>query len=197
MKFLFAILILTAVNVGLPSTARAGFIEIGASASYRKTNIDVDAYDQSFSYTGSVAYYLTDSSAIELSYTNGQDTRVISNSVPYGHVTYLYYQTAGADFVYTFGEKEAALRPYVKAGLVYILSKQLVDQYTLPDGTLYPAFTLNDATGFAPSAGFGLRIAITDSLALKIGVDGWSSRPLSDPPMTVDWYGRAGLSWFF
>ena len=177
--------------------AHAGFIEIGASASYRKTNIDVDAYDEAYSYTGSISYYLSTASAIELSYTNGQDTRVISDTVPMGHVTYLYYQTAGADFVYTFGDKDAILRPYLKGGVVYIISKEIIDQYRLADGTLYPAFTLNDATGLAPSAGFGFRIAVTDSLSFKIGVDGWASRPLSNPPVTVDWYGRAGLSWLF
>jgi hypothetical protein len=184
-------LVLTAIP------ASAGFIEIGASGSYRKTNIDVDAYDESFSYTGSIGYCLSEASAIELSYTNGQDTRAISDTIQNAHVTYLYYQTAGADFVYTFGAKESAFRPYLKAGVVYILSKEIVDQYRLPDGTYFPALTLSDATGLAPSAGFGFRIAVTDSLSFKIGVDGWSSRPLSDPPITFDWFGRAGLSWLF
>ena len=184
--------------VMLPAiSASAGFIEIGASGSYRKTNIDVDAYDESFSYTGSIGYYLSEASAIELSYTNGQDTRVISDTIQNAHVTYLYYQTAGADFVYTFGAKESAFRPYLKAGVVYILSKEIVDQYRLPDGTYFPALTLSDAAGLAPSAGFGFRIAVTDSLSFKIGVDGWSSRPLTDPPITFDWFGRAGLSWLF
>ena len=179
------------------TSARAGFIEVGASGNYRKSNIDVDAYDESRSLTGSLAYYLNDASALELSYTDGQSKRVISESVPNGHVTNLFYTTAGLDFVYTFGAKEAPLRPYLKAGAVYILSKRIVDQYRYSDGSLLPATTLEDATGLAPSAGAGVKIALTNSLSLKIGVDGWSSRPLNHPPATVDWFGRAGLSLLF
>jgi outer membrane protein W len=189
----FAALIFTFVS----STARAGLFEIGASGSYKKSNIDVDAYDESTSITGSLAYYLTEASALELSYTDGTNKRVISEGVPNGHTTFLYYKTVGIDLIYTFGAKDAVVRPYVKAGTNYILQKRIVDQYRAADGTLFPAYVLDDTPGFVPSAGAGFRIGLTESLALKVGVDGWTSRPLSAPPVTVDWFGRAGLSWFF
>lgn len=177
--------------------ARAGLFEIGASGSYKRSNIDVDAYDESTSYTGSIAYYLTEASAIESSYTDGYSKRVISDGSPNGHTTALYYKTVGLDFVYTFGGKDAVIRPYLKAGTNYIISKRIVDQYQLADGTLFPATTLNDTPGLVPSAGAGFRIGVTEALSLKVGVDGWTSRPLSAPPVTVDWFGRAGLSWLF
>lgn len=193
----FISLLVIAVAVAAPATALAGFIELGASGSYKRTNIDVDAYDESLSLTGSITYYFTESSALEASYTDGRSKRVISLDVPNGHVTELYYKTVGLDFVYTFGGKEAVIRPYVKAGVVYILSKRIVDQYRLSDGSLFAANVIDDTTGIVPSAGFGLRVGLTESLSLKVGVDGWTSRPLSSPPVTVDWFGRAGLSWFF
>lgn len=177
--------------------ASAGFFEIGASGTYRKSNIDIDAYDESMSYTGSLAYYLTEASALEMSYTEGRSKRAISEGAANGHTTNVTYSMAGFDFIYTFGGKDAGIKPYLKAGTVYILSKRYVDQYRAPDGTLMPATTLEDSTGFAPSGGFGLRIGLTENLSLKVGVDGWSSRPLSNPPATVDWFGRVGLSLFF
>ena len=181
---------------GASMRANAGFFEVSASGSYRKSNIDVAAYDESQSVTGSIAYYLNEASAIELSYTDGRNKRVLSENQPNGQTTNLYYTTAGLDFVYTFGGKESAIRPYFKAGGVYIISKKLVYQFRYSD-TLWTAETREDATGLVPSAGAGIRIALTNSLSLKIGVDGWCSRPLSNPPVTVDWFGRAGLSLFF
>lgn len=180
-----------------PAAAHAGFFEIGASGSYKRTNIDVDAYDESLSITGSIAYYLTESSAIEASYTDGSSKRVISQDVPNGHVTDLYYKSAGLDFVYTFGGKDSFIKPYIKAGVAYIISKRIVDQYRLADGTLFAANVIEDTPGVVPSAGLGMRVGLTDTLSLKLGVDGWTSRPLNNSPVTVDLFGRAGLSWFF
>lgn len=203
-KKIYALLPVVLIPVLIPpvfflgiSHAKAGLIEIGASGSYKRSNIDIDAYDESTSITGSMAYYFTEASALEVSYTDGTNKRVISENVANGHVTYLYYKTAGIDLVYTFGGKDATIRPYIKAGTNYIISKRIVDQYRLADGTLFPATTLDDTPGLVPSAGLGFRIGLTDALSLKVGVDGWTSRPLTAPPVTVDWFGRAGLSWFF
>jgi outer membrane protein W len=190
-------LALVATITLLPSLSQAGFIELGASGSYRHSNFDANAYDESRTITGSVAYYFSDASALELSYTDGQNKRAISEDVTNGHVTWVYYDTAGLDFVYTLGAKDAMLRPYIKAGANYIISKRIVDQYRLADGTYYAANTIEDSPGFVPSAGFGFRFGLTESLALKVGVDGWSSRVMSQTPVTIDWYGKAGISWFF
>jgi outer membrane protein W len=188
----------TTLALGLLSPkAHAGFFEIGASGSYKRTNIDVDAFDESSSLTSSLAYYLTESSALELSYTDGANKRSISENVANGHVTQMYYKTMGLDFVYTFGTKGSTFRPYFKGGGNYILSKIIVDQYRLADGTLFPANTIEDTPGLVPSFGLGFRLGLTETLSLKIGVDGWTSRPTNNPPVTVDWFGRVGLSWFF
>lgn len=185
------------VSLGALDRARAGFFEVGASGSYKKSHIDVDAYDEAYSLTGSLAYFLTEASALELSYTDGTHKRVISEDVPYGHVTTMFYKTVGLDFVYTWGARDAVLRPYLKGGANYIISKRIVDQYRIPGGTMFQPSVIDDSPGLVPSAGAGFRIGMTEHLSLKVGVDGWSSRSLNKPPLTIDWIGRAGLSWFF
>ena len=186
----------TLMSIIAPS-GHAGVFEVSASGSYRKQTIEIDAYDESRSLTGSIAYYLSEATAIEASYTSGTSRRAISEDLANGHVTSLSYTTTGLDVIYTAGGKESAIRPYVKAGAAYILSKKIVDQYRAPDGTLMPATTLEDSPGAVPSAGLGIRLSLTSNLSLKVGVDGWTSRPMSKPPVTIDWFGRAGLSLFF
>jgi len=192
----FSLSVLATLTLLAATEAFAGVFEIGASGTYRRSNIDTYAYDESTSITGSIAYYLNEASAIELSYTDGRNKRVVSENQPTGHVTYLYYTTAGLDFVYTFGGRESAIRPYLKAGAIYIISKKLLDQYKYQDAT-FAAREREDAKGLAPSAGFGVRISLTNNWSLRLGVDAWSSRPLSTEPVTVDWFGRAGLSFLF
>ena len=186
---------LVALLLAVP--AHAGFIEIGASGSFRRSNIDVDAYDESLAVTGSFSYYFSESTAIEASYTDGQNKRVISENVANGHVTKMFYKTAGLDFVLSFGGKESAIRPYLKVGGNYIISKRIVDQYRDANNNLYPANVIEDEPGLVPSFGAGCKLGVTENLSLKLGVDGWTSRPTNKPPVTVDYIGRAGLSLMF
>lgn len=174
----------------------AGAFEVGASASYRRSNIDLDAYDESKSLTGSLSYYLSEASAIELSYTDGSNTRSIYPDPNNSHVTSLTYKSVGLDLVYTFGARESAFRPYVKVGGNYILEKKIVDQYK-QSGVWFETQPIEDSPSLVPSAGLGFRIGLTAALSLKVGIEGWTSRPVSQTPVTVDYAGRAGLSWFF
>lgn len=179
------------------STARAGFIEIGASGGYKRSVIDVDSYQESTTLTGSLAYYFNESSSIELSYTDGKTKNAVAEGNPFGHITTVTYSLIGFDFVYTFGERESGFRPYVKVGTNYILEKRIVDQYRDGAGTLYPANVIEDDPALVPSAGVGFRVSLTKNLSLKVGVDAWTSRPVSESPVTVDYMGRLGLSFMF
>jgi outer membrane protein W len=177
--------------------SQAGFVEIGASASYRRSTVDVDAYDESKSVTGSIAYYFTEASAVELSYTDGSDVRVIAPDAQNWHTTSLAYKSVGLDLIYTMGPHDATFRPYVKAGANYVLQKQIVDQYE-QDGQLYDASTPSPYDHYiAPSAGVGFRIGLTEALSLKAGIDAWASGPATQTPMTFDYMARAGLAWLF
>jgi outer membrane protein W len=192
----FSYLFMVIALVGYAPEAFA-LVEIGASGNYRRAIIDTDAYDEARSLTGSVSYYLNDASAIELSYTDAQNRRAISEGKPNGHTTSIYQRMAGLDFMYTIGPREAMLRPYIKVGALYILEKRIVDQYRDSGGTLFEPSVVNGKTGAVPSAGIGFRLAITESLQLKVGADAWTSQPTSEKPITIDYAGRMGLSIFF
>jgi OprF membrane domain len=177
------------------SIAQAGVWEIGASGSYRRQNIDVDAIDEAQSITGSVSYYLDDASALELSYTDGKSRRQVTTPSAF-HKTTVNYRSVGLDFIYTIGKREAQIRPYFKVGAQYIITKQIVDQYTF-NGTASAPSGGNENNSLVPSAGAGIRIGLTEALSLKAGIDAWSSRPLKDKPFDVDYAGRVGLGWMF
>ncbi len=185
-------LLLIACVLLLAPTAKAGVFEIGVGGSYKRTNIADDAYDESTSLSGSFSYYLDEMSAIELSYTDGVNKRFLGLSTATTHTTSIFYTIVGLDFVLTLGDKAAVLRPYVKAGVGYLLRKRLVDQYQGFAPTI-----VEDPPGLVPSAGAGIKISLTQNLSLKLGVDGWTSRPLDSNPILIDYVARAGLSWMF
>ncbi len=176
------------------SPARAGIWEIGASGSYRRQNIDVDAVDESQSITGSLSYYLDQASAIELSYTDGISKRSINPTVVNGHITTATYKALGLDFVYTLGS--GSTRPYIKAGAQYLLEKRIVDQYLDNSGNFQPK-TSESSPSLVPSVGVGFKMGLTTTISLKAGVDAWTSESLSVRPVKIDYAGRCGLSWMF
>ncbi len=175
--------------------AKAQFIEIGGSASYKKTNFVPGAYGQSSSLTASLSYIFDEMSAIELSYTNGISSQVVpTNIANTNHTTSVYYELVGLDLVLTLGSADWRIRPYIKGGSALLLKKRLVDQI---DG--FAASIDDEPTGFVPSSGFGFKLTITKSLSLKAGIEAWTSAPLiggqSNPSLDVS--ARAGFSWLF
>ncbi len=178
------------------TTAHAsGIYEIGVSASGKRANIAKDAYDESASLTGSISYYFMEMSALELSYTDGINRRVVGSGSTTEHRSSLFYTMVGLDLVVSFGPKEADFRPYIKAGAAYIIRKQLSDQYIDASGP-YPTTTVEDPPTVVPSAGVGARVSLSKSFALKFGIDMWVSRPLSETPIKYDYAGRIGLSMY-
>jgi hypothetical protein len=178
----------------LPSFAKAGVFELGASGSYRRQNIATDAVDESQSLTGSISYYLDEQSALELSYTDGASKRSISPDSINGHTTTVIYKSIGLDFIYTFGGGSA--RPYVKVGTQYVLEKRITDQYTNNTGN-FPANPLESTPSFVPSAGIGFKIGLTNAISVKAGIDAWTSDSLAVQPVEFDYAARFGLSWMF
>ena len=47
-----------------------------------------------------------------------------------------------------------------------------------------------------PSTGIGLKLRLNKTLSVKIGLSAWTS-PLGEDDPTVDYAGRAGISWIF
>lgn len=196
LKSVIAALTFSLLFVALPEVAKAGFIEVGVSGSYKKSNIGEKAYDESQSLTGSVSYYFDESSALEFSYTDGINRRMIGEGEANGQLTNMYYKMTGLDFVLTMGTRESTMRPYVKVGAVYILEKRIVSQTWL-NHVVYSAAPIEDPPALVPSAGVGFKLSLTKEWSLKVGLEAWTSRPVSQTPITIDYAGRVGLSWLF
>lgn len=170
-------------------------IEIGVSGNYRRTHIDNKSHDLYHAWSGSISYYLNEASAIELTYSSGENRRSLSSGDPNGHLTRLSYSLIGIDFVYTFGERSSVFRPYVKAGTNYIIQKKISDQFWDAAGNPFPESSAEEQPGFVPSLGLGFRLLLTNRLSLRFGADAWISRTDSTSTSNlVDHAFRLGLS---
>jgi hypothetical protein len=176
--------------------AYAGFIELGVSGTYKRTNISTDSFDESRSLTGSMSYLFDDMSAVEFSYTGGESKRYIGSTSGNGHTTQLTYRMAGVDFVLNFGARDAMLRPYIKLGVAHIFEKRLSETFDGFPPSQQPEDKV-DTNETVPSAGIGFKLMLTKSLAFKFGVEAWTSRSFESKPRQIDYAGRAGLSWIF
>ncbi len=167
-------------------SSRAGFVEIGASGNYRKFFVDEINYSESLSYTGSLSYYFWNSSALELSYTNGR-----SKSISPTQQNQTDFELYGLDLVLSFAPREAAFKPYIKIGGAY-QKKRIIFLLQNTDPIE------RRVEGPSPSGGFGFRLSLTESFGIRAGVDAWTS-PMnnSGEPVTYDIAGRAGITWMF
>lgn len=180
MKKLFLLIILFVAPY-----AHAGYYEISASGSYRKTTYDKDNYTVYKSGTGSIAYYFWELSALELSYTKARQDDIKTDYEARSYVTFY-----GADLIFTLASRQSLFQPYIKVGMAY------QDKETSYKQTNTNVVILPEVKGWAPSAGLGFKFIIGQHLAIKAGIDAWSS-PLSESDTTYDYAGRLGLSLIF
>lgn len=162
-------------------------MDLGISGSYRKSFITEANTTVTESYTGSLAYYFWEYSALELSYTTG-----VSKAVTPNYEALSTFQMSGLDLIITFASKDAPFRPYVKLGGAYQKKRIQYKQVGFATDT-------QEQEGPSPSAGLGFRIALSQTFGIKAGVDTWTS-PLSKDPnekITYDFAARAGVSWLF
>jgi outer membrane protein W len=187
--------------ISLP--AQAGVVEVSVGGSSRKQNFDTETWDETSAYTGSLSYYFSEMSSVELSYTDAFNRRVAGNGSLNEQLALTTFKAAGLDFIYTHGGRDAQVRPYVKAGPMYIIEKKTTSQYKVA-GVPYSPNPVDSDKGLVPSAGIGIRIAITSGISLKLGYDIWMARPFGAKDATGNAYpnifdtaGRAALSWAF
>jgi outer membrane protein W len=177
----------------LNQSAQAMYTEIGLNYMYKKSFIDSTNNIEQQGTTGSVSLYFWDQVAIEISYTNAllvkKEQELSASSVSI-RTTSQVSDIYGLDLIYVIGDRKAAFSPYVKAGVGYIVKNQT----TQIDNN--PPWTVGPYTGFAPSYGCGLKIMISEALALKMGYDVVQT-PIDGNNKAQDINGRAGLSWIF
>lgn len=178
----------------------ADYFELSASGNYRKSflmdsNTSQRAYDEASAFTGGVAYYFREMTALEMSYTTGTSKRVIP-STTISSETQHYYDLLGLDLVFTFGKRTDVYIPYIKTGVGYFTKKRIDYKYTNHGTNSVDTASVNLEASVVPSAGAGIQIRLTEKLALKLGVEVWTSGPINKKLEDFDWAFRAGISWF-
>ncbi len=163
----------------------SAMVEVGSAVSYRKSSVNSENYQVSSSVTGSVSYYFSQNSAVELSYTNGSGVILIQPIATAKTRITSNFEMIGLDYVLSV--QEGMIQPFVKFGAAYI-KKQFEQNTDVASAEQIPM-----VKGFVPSAGLGVKLNLTKSFSFKIGIDAWTS-PLQSQPILVDYAGRAGLS---
>lgn len=187
MRWLFALAL-----TGLAFPASAAFVELGASANYRSSGYDANNKIESISYTASFSYYFWEMCAWELNYTTGYSKQVTkgTSALDPKETVEDNIDLAALDLVLSFAGRQDPFRPYIKLGGGY-LTKERYRQIDNDDKT-----RISRQQGAVPSGGFGLALSLTKELNIKLGIEAWTSPP-KDPPVIVDYAGRAGISWMF
>lgn len=205
MRILFFLIVMASFQVSqaqLPPAAGFNeYFEMGLSGNYRKVYLSEDnssarAFDESSAYVASAAYYFREMTAVELSYSQGKNTRFIPSPTITSTTTHRY-DLVGADLVFTFGKRGDTFIPYVKGGVAYFDRKSI--EYVYVDntsGSVLPSQPVEMDSTVVPSAGFGVQIRVTQRLAFKTGVDVWTSGPINKSVKDFDWAARIGVSWF-
>ena len=176
----------------------AGIFEIDANTSYRKSTVDDINWEEKKELGFSISYYFWAQSAIELSATTRLTIANIGSKNTSGTIlsqTELQTEETlyGADFVWSLADMKASTRPYIKVGAVFI-HKKSIQQELLPSPSAAISTPFKD--GLAPSAGIGIKIGLTETMGIKIGLEAWNVE-LYDNKKQYDYAGRAGLSWMF
>lgn len=185
MKKLVLLLFLFLFSLALSPETQAGYFEVSGSGSYRKTTYDKDNYSIYRSGTASVAYYFWELSALEISYTKARQDEVKTQYESRSFVTFY-----GADLIFTLAGKQSLFQPYIKVGASY---QDKNGTYRQANQLVVP---LTEVKGWAPTGGVGFKIILGQHVAIKTGIDAWSS-PLSQDNVTYDYAARMGLSFIF
>lgn len=181
----------------------ASFTELGASVNYRRTSIDSSNYSESTSYTGSISYYFWERSALEFSYTSGVGklSSKATGVSELAQVQIAQFSMTSIDLVLSMAGREDPIQPYVKFGGGY------VDKKIFKENDIEGRRLIQKQSGVVPSAGAGIKVSLTQSLSLKLGIDAWTT-PLDESSQNsdgtgekrkvqIDYAGRVGLSWLF
>lgn len=166
--------------------------EIGVQYWRKQTSFDANNYLDSESITGSLSFFFFERFALEASYT---DAKAVREEKIYSGATVIQSQTVvqltnvvGADLIFMLSNRKAMFQPYIKGGVAQIKRRQEVKVNNLNTYTLEPEKAL------VPSYGAGLKVALTETLGIKISYDAWQT-PIGGGAVTNDAQLRAGVTW--
>ncbi len=184
---------ISAFLIALPSYA--GLMELSYSLSLSDSSFNENTYTKTVSNTASFAWYFLEMSAIEISYSKGEQE--FSSPTDTSSSAYVYridFEMYGADLVLAFGGKDAVFQPYIKGGAAWV-EKQY---YRLPSPGAPEKILLSEVEGDdpVPSMGVGFKFMLFKNLRLKASYDRWRSGK-DDNGETWDSRTNAGISLYF
>jgi hypothetical protein len=172
--------------ISISLSTQAMVTELGLSYGFQKRTFDANNKYQLESKSASIALYMTEHLALDISYTDGfieQKTKDVSE-----RITQQTSRIYGADLMVLLAKRTDLLQPYVKGGIAQIEKKQKIK---VADQSVYETQTPSSTV---PSYGAGIKIRISETFSLKFGVDYWRT-PLDDGSKTEDSAFKAGVSW--
>lgn len=172
--------------------AHAGLMEASTTYGTRQSSIDEDNYTRSESWTGSLAWYFLEQSAIEISYTKGlaeQSLRSTTDLAP--TVYYSEFEMYGADLVITLASKGSFFQPFVRGGMAQ-LKKKIYREDPTGTITLYG----DPVDEVVPSYGVGFKVFLTQTFSVKASYDRWKSGSSADKDIWDEAI-KGGVSWYF
>lgn len=186
LSLLLSFLILISFN-----SAHAVHTELGTSFSYRKTSYDKLNYTETQSTTGSVSMYFWERVGLEMSYTEGRYDKVEESASLAKRTSSQKMTIYGTDIVLGFSDRKSAFQPYAKVGMAYT-KKEL----TIIDTQSASTFEIPFEAGWAPSYGVGLKMFITQDIAIRLSYDTWTTPSgNSNYSDSNDTAGRVGITW--
>lgn len=156
MVLMFAVSALT-ILVLAPSRASAGYFELSLGGSYSRSQYSEDSYSWSRRWSASVGYYFTETSGLEVSFTESFERTNLVN----------WQDTSTQDRVYSlnwiqsFMARHFPVQPYLKAG-VGQLNREASGSYAF--GVSPPEILDSITAVFA----VGLKIKITQNFAFRV-----------------------------
>lgn len=187
----FYLVLLNLIFLHQSQTSLAGYFELDVAANLRSTSLSKEDSSVNQSITGSIAYYFWQNSAVEISYTRGMLIEKNAAVSPLPKFENHYnYNLLGLEMILAYGDRSASFRPYVKAGVMQIeKTKTLFADGVSSTPTKIPS-------QMVPSVGTGLQFMLSNTFAIKFGIDAWPSNSIDRNPIIWDFATRLGISWF-
>ncbi|MCS6839054.1 MAG: hypothetical protein NZ480_09455 [Bdellovibrionaceae bacterium] len=176
----------------LYSTATYAFIaEITLNYNYLRRTFDSLNWFANQAVSAGVSFYVFQSIAFELSYTQGLFIRKeIENALNNSTAQRTSSQKTDSyevSMIFLFGDRRAAWQPFIRLGAAYIQRQQQVQiDNDIP-------FSVEPSDAIAPAAGAGFRLVLSEKFNLRVGVDAVQT-PIGNHAFVYDLSGRVGFS---
>lgn len=168
--------------------SQALMTEIGLSYSYQKKQFNATNGYQTESKSASFSFYFLERLALELGYTDGF-YQSDENDGTTQRVVQQTTRVADASLIIILLGKKSIIQPYIKGGAAYIEKEQTIKYVNAS------AISVPKSSGWGPSYGAGIKIALSERFSIRVGYDVWQT-PLGDGTKSDDSALKAGLTWY-